>query len=78
MVKKYFHEVIEEDQKILDIGLKQSRLNKKERTERFPTAEERWPRKGIVIEEKEKTLHELLMEGFEEEQRQRELEEDED
>ena len=32
MKKKYFHEVIEEDQKILDIGLKQSRLNKKERT----------------------------------------------
>ena len=59
MKKKYFHEVIEEEQKILDIGLKQSRLNKKERT-------------------KEKTLHELLMEGFEEEQRQRELEEDED
>ena len=57
MKKKYFHEVIEEEQKILDIGLKQSRLNKKERT-------------------KEKTLHELLMEGFEEEQRQRELEED--
>ena len=59
MTKKYFHEVIEEDQKILDIGLKQSRLNNKERT-------------------KEKTLHELLMEGFEEEQRQRELEEDEE
>ena len=59
MKKKYFHEVIEEDQKILDIGLKQSRLNKKERT-------------------KEKTLHELLMEGFEEEQRQRELEEEDD
>jgi hypothetical protein len=58
MKKKYFHEVIEEDQKILDIGLKQSRLHKKERLD------------------KEKTLHELLMEGFEEEQRQRELEED--
>ena len=57
--KKYFHEVIEEEQKILDIGLKQSRQNKKERT-------------------KEKTLHELLMEGFEEEQRQRELEEEDD
>ena len=57
--KRYFHEVIEEDQKILDIGLKQSKQNKKERT-------------------KEKTLHELLMEGFEEEQRQRELEEDDD
>ena len=56
MTKKYFHEVIEEDQKILDIGLKQSRLHKKERT-------------------KEKTLHEVLMEGFREEQEQRRLEE---
>ena len=34
MVKKYFHEVIEEEQKILDIGLKQSRLSKKERLEK--------------------------------------------
>jgi len=57
--KRYFHEVIEEEQKILDIGLKQSKQNKKERT-------------------KEKTLHELLMEGFREEQRQRELEEEDD
>ena len=31
--KKYFHEVIEEDEKILAIGLKQSRLHKKERLE---------------------------------------------
>ena len=31
---KYFHEAIEEDQKILDIGLKQSRLHKKERLDR--------------------------------------------
>jgi len=60
MKKKYFHEVIEEDQKILDIGLKQSKQNKQERLD------------------KEKTLHELLMEGFREEQRQRELEEEED
>ena len=58
MKKRYFHEVIEEDQKILDIGLKQSRLHKKERLD------------------KEKTLHELLMEGFREEQKQREDEED--
>ncbi len=58
--KRYFHEVIEEDQKILDIGLKQSRLHKKERLD------------------KEKSLHELLMEGFREEQKQRELEEDDD
>ena len=76
MTKDFLEKTLE-DQKLLDIGLKQSRQNKKERTERFPTAEERWPRKGIVIE-KEKTLHELLMEGFEEEQRQRELEEDDD
>ena len=64
MKKKYFHEVIEEDQKILDIGLKQSRLHKKERLDKEKN--------------KEKTLHELLMKGFEEEQRQRELEEDDD
>ena len=64
MTKKYFHEVIEEDQKILDIGLKQSRLHKKERLDKEKA--------------KEKTLHELLMEGFEEEQRQRELEDEEE
>ena len=59
MKKRYFHEVIEEEEKILAIGLKQSRLHKKERT-------------------KEKTLHEVLMEGFREEQEQRRLEEEED
>ena len=32
--KRYFHEVIEEEEKILAIGLKQSRLHKKERLER--------------------------------------------
>ena len=64
MVKKYFHEVIEEEEKILAIGLKQSRLHKKERLDRE--------------KDKEKTLHEMLMEGFEEEQRQRALEEDDD
>jgi len=62
MTKKYFHEVIEEDEKILAIGLKQSRLHKKERLDKEKA--------------KEKTLHEMLMEGFEEEQRQRELEDD--
>jgi len=59
--KKYFHEVIEEDEKILAIGLKQSRLHKKERLDRE--------------KDKEKSLHELLMEGFREEQEQRRLEE---
>ena len=60
MKKKHFHEVIEEEEKILAIGLKQSRLHKKERLDR------------------EKSLHELLMEGFREEQEQRRLEEEED
>jgi hypothetical protein len=32
--KRYFHEVIEEEEKILAIGLKQSRLHKKERQDR--------------------------------------------
>ena len=62
--KKYFHEVIEEDEKILAIGLKQSRLHKKERLDKEKN--------------KEKTLSEMLLEGFREEQRQRELEEDDD
>ena len=56
-----FLEEITKLQKILDIGLKQSKANKKERTP-----------------EKEKSLHEVLMEGFREEQKQRELEELED
>ena len=58
MKKRYFHEVVEEEQKLLDIGLKQSKMNKEER--------------------REKSLHEVLMEGFREEQKQRELEEDDD
>ena len=58
--KKDFLETVTEDQKILDIGLKQSRLHKKERLDR------------------EKSLHEVLMEGFREEQEQRRLEEEEE
>jgi len=57
MTKDFLDEITKE-QKILDIGLKQSKQNKEDR--------------------REKTLHELLMEGFREEQRQRELEEDDD
>jgi len=34
MKKRYFHEVIEEEEKILAIGLKQSRLHKKERLDK--------------------------------------------
>ena len=55
---KDFLEEITKEQKLLDIGLKQSKQNKEDR--------------------REKSLHEVLMEGFREEQRQRELEEDDD
>ena len=55
---KDFLEETKKEQDILDIGLKQSKLNKEDR--------------------KEKSLHEVLMEGFREEQRQRELEEEDD
>ena len=48
--KRYFHEVIEEDEKILAIGLKQSRLHKKERLDR---------------EKKKKTETELLQDELE-------------
>ena len=41
--KKYFHEAIEEEQKILDIGLKMSRQHKKERTESEKLQEELEP-----------------------------------
>ena len=41
--KKYFHEVIEEEQKILDIGLKMSRQHKKEGTESEKLQEELEP-----------------------------------
>ena len=52
---KDFLEEITKEQKLLDIGLKQSKQNKEDR--------------------KEKSLHEVLMEGFREEQEQRRLEE---
>ena len=57
MTKDFLDEITKE-QKILDIGLKQSKQNKEDR--------------------REKTLHEVLMEGFREEQEQRRLEEEED
>ena len=40
MKKRYFHEVIEEEEKILAIGLKQSRLHKKERLDKEKTISE--------------------------------------
>ncbi len=81
MKKKYFHEVIEEDEKILAIGLKQSRLHKKERLEREKIRQANMQSDNIEMEKlstKEKSLHKVLMEGFIEEQRQRELEEEEE
>ena len=40
MKKRYFHEVIEEEEKILAIGLKQSRLHKKERLDKEKSVSE--------------------------------------
>jgi len=59
-MKKDFLDTVTKEQKILDIGLKQSKANKKERLE------------------KEKSLHEVLMQGFREEQEQRRLEEEDE
>ena len=52
MTKDFLEHTLEE-QKILDIGLKQSRQNK---ADRFPTADERWPRGGEVIQGKKKSF----------------------
>ena len=38
-MKKDFLDTVIEEQKILDIGLKQSKANKKERTEKAPSEE---------------------------------------
>jgi len=79
--KRYFHEMVEDDQKILDIGLKQSRLHKKERLEREKIRQANMQSDNIEMEKlstREKSLHEVLMEGFREEQKQREEEEDDD
>ena len=52
MTKDFLEHTLEE-QKILDIGLKQSRQNK---ADRFPTADERWPRGGEVIQGKKRVF----------------------
>ena len=52
MTKDFLEHTLEE-QKILDIGLKQSRQNK---ADRFPTADERWPRGGEVIQGKKRVI----------------------
>ena len=46
---KYFDEEWPKEEEILRIGLEMSRKNK---ADRFPTADERWPRGGEVIQEK--------------------------
>ena len=48
---KYFDEEWPKEEEILRIGLEQSRKNK---ADRFPTADERWPRGGEVIKEKKR------------------------
>ncbi len=80
---KYFHEAIEEDQKILDIGLKQSRLHKNERLARdkgmirlFTPTEEQILRDGL--NEDNYSTHDILMMGFNEEQILRRIEEEEE
>ena len=43
---KYFEEEWPKEEELLKIGLEQSKRNK---ADRFPTADERWPRQGIVM-----------------------------
>ena len=43
---KYFDEEWPKEEEILRIGLEQSRRNK---ADRFPTADERWPRAGKIM-----------------------------
>ena len=50
---KYFDEEWPKEEEILKIGLEQSRRNK---ADRFPTANERWPRGGEVIQGKKRVF----------------------
>ena len=50
---KYFDEEWPKEEEILKIGLEQSRKNK---ADRFPTANERWPRGGEVIQGKKRVF----------------------
>ena len=51
MVKKYFDEEWPKEEEMLRLGLEMSRKNK---ADRFPTADERWPRGGEVIDDKDR------------------------
>lgn len=82
MVKDFLEQTIEE-QKILDIGLKQSRLHKNERLARdkgmirlFTPTEEQILRDGL--NEDNYSTHDILMMGFNEEQILRRIEEEEE
>ena len=46
MAKKYFDEEWPKEEEILRIGLEMSKKNK---ADRFPTADERWPRQGKIM-----------------------------
>ena len=50
---KYFDEEWPKEEEMLRIGLEMSRKNK---ADRFPTADERWPRGGEVIKEKKRVF----------------------
>jgi hypothetical protein len=54
MAKDFLEHMLEEE-RVLAISLKESRRAKAERTspKRFPTAEERWPRRGVEIKQYE-------------------------
>lgn len=82
MAKDFLEQTIEE-QKILDIGLKQSRLHKNERLARdkgmirlFTPTEEQILRDGL--NEDNYSTHDILMMGFNEEQILRRIEEEEE
>ena len=54
MAKDFLEHMLEEE-RLLALSLKESRRAKAERTtpKRFPTAEERWPRKGSEMKQYE-------------------------
>ena len=46
---KYFDEEWPKEEELLKIGLEQSKRNK---ADRFPTADERWPRQGKIMKKR--------------------------
>ena len=79
---KDFLEEINKEQELLDISHRQSKQNKADRTMKdkhmirpYTPEEERMLREGLN-ENKEQSTHEVLMEGFKEEQLLRRLNDD--